>query len=616
MDELELREAEEYLNSPEAKILGASPEARQLVRRSRNELEEIKRRQAEELEEAIRRAEEQERLHEAEAKRADAERVRAEAIIRGRRRERIFSATIFILGIITLIAVGTFALFLNAQAREHKKTAKRLRDRAKDDLAEANETNPIRNVTALRNLSAALILNSRDTEAATLARNLLLQGVWCPPAKSDVRYEEDALLAATFAPQRNNNKIFAAAGNGQLLRVVWKDRALKPVGSIFEKPEIDDQHLVQPGFASFSPDGQWLLVVPPIRISATNVEAAAQGPPQPRAGVASSEGSGQQTCKLQILRWMPQNDTYKSAEPDLDIQAFPRGLITSFTWSADSDQVVLIGRQSGGSDPECRFFQVKENNVQEVPDRSAKLTEMKIVAIAFSPDRGRIAAVSSKREVTLIPADFQAIPDALKPLPEGFQPYAIVFGPGDDELTLASWGSIRILNIGDGNPRVPMKGQRTFRDQFMRVAVGPDESGTRLVATSLYGRVHVAKSSRIEEPAEPVPFRGSMGVPQFSPDGQRLLILSGGLWNVYDTIRLIDVSALYRPQEAAPEQFQPQPAPRWLADIAGAASALDPGGDGSLLTLKTVRKRYPKSKAGNPYESVWKRFFPNDPGTP
>ena len=35
LDELELREAEEYLNSPAAKILGASPEARQLVKRSR-----------------------------------------------------------------------------------------------------------------------------------------------------------------------------------------------------------------------------------------------------------------------------------------------------------------------------------------------------------------------------------------------------------------------------------------------------------------------------------------------------------------------------------------------------------------------------------------------------
>ena len=60
LDELALREAEEYLNSPAAKILGASQEARQLVKRSRKQLEEAKRRQAEELEEARQRAREQE----------------------------------------------------------------------------------------------------------------------------------------------------------------------------------------------------------------------------------------------------------------------------------------------------------------------------------------------------------------------------------------------------------------------------------------------------------------------------------------------------------------------------------------------------------------------------
>jgi hypothetical protein len=94
-----------------------------------------------------------------------------------------------------------------------------------------------------------------------------------------------------------------------------------------------------------------------------------------------------------------------------------------------------------------------------------------------------------------------------------------------------------------------------------------------------------------------------------------LLILSGGTWNVYDSLRLIDVSPLYRPREAAPEKFEAKPAPPWLADIASAVSAVDASGDGSLTTLETVRKKYPESKAGNPYESVWKRFFPDEHGT-
>ena len=146
----------------------------------------------------------------------------------------------------------------------------------------------------------------------------------------------------------------------------------------------------------------------------------------------------------------------------------------------------------------------------------------------------------------------------------------------------------------------------------MRLVVGPGDFATRLVATSFYGRVHVAKGARRQEPAEPVLFRGSIGIPQFSLDGQRLLILSGGLWNVYDSMRLIDVSQVYRPQEAAPENFKAKPAPPWLADIASAVSAYDPSQDGSLTTLEDVRRKYPGSKAGDAYEAVWKRFFPDE----
>jgi len=185
-------------------------------------------------------------------------------------------------------------------------------------------------------------------------------------------------------------------------------------------------------------------------------------------------------------------------------------------------------------------------------------------------------------------------------------------GPSNDEITLTSWNSVRILNLLDG--KVTPLHPPTFRDQSMRLVVGPGNVAPRLFATSLYGRVHVARSADRDTPAEPAVFRGSIGIPQFSSDGQRILILSGGVFNVYDSLRLIDVSPLYRLQEGGSEKFEEKPAPPWLADIASAVSASDPRQDGSLTTLEDVRKKYPGSKAGNPYESVWKRFFQDDAG--
>jgi hypothetical protein len=647
LDESETRDAEAFLASTDAGVLGTSPEVVRLVKASRQHVdkenarkvrelqdahklaeseraraedaqllaakekqlaEEAKRRQAEELEELRRRAREEERLHKAESE-------RVKLLLEKRKRERIFSATVFLLGVVLLIAIG---LFINQKRKEYKadkerlqkliQTAQIFRDKAKADLRD--ETNPIQHVTALRNLSVALGLNRQDTEATRLARDLLLQHVWCPPAAPEMRYRQDALLAGTFAPGGSNDEVFAVAGNGQLLR--WKGSDPSPVRSLFEKPKTaNPQQVVQPGFASFSPDGQWLLIIPPTLVSAAIAEAAAQGAPQQRAAPAQAS-TGHEPCKVQAWRWTAQNRTYEQRS-DLEIQRLP-GSWTNFTWSADSDCVALINWQSGAN-AECELFKVDANSVQEIPFRPTQLNGMKIVAIAFSPDRSRIAAVSSERKVMLIGRnDLQVIPNALNgkdwiQFPEGFQPNGVAFGPGDDELTLMSWRGIRILNTRNGNI---VLFPSTFRDQGMRMVVGPGDSGMRLVATSLNGRVHVAKGARWQEPAEPVVFRGSLGIPQFSSDGQRLLILSGGTWNAFDSMRLIDVSPVYRPQEAAPQNFEEKPAPPWLVEIAGAVSALDVGNDGSLNTLEAVRKKYPESKAGDAYESVWKRFFPGE----
>jgi len=623
LDEVELREAEEYLNSPAAKILGASPEARQLVKRSRKALDEVKKRQAEELEEAQRRAEEQEQL-----RRAETEKVTL------LRRQRNFGVIVVVLGVIVLIALAALGYFINEKRKSWKQTAaelekqrqtlvergQSLRKNAKAALANGTD-DPIKDVTALRNLALALNLNRQDIEAAKMARNLLLQQVWCPPAASEVRYRRDTLLAAAFAPGGSNNEIFAATGDGQLL--FWNGREMSPVRSLFEKPKPSESEVVQPGFASFSPNGQWLLIIAPTLASAASADAAPQGLPQQISGGGSSAGSGYDACKLQIWRWSLQKGTYESAGEDLEFQRLRGSRMITFAWSPESDRVVLINTRL--TEAECAFFEVKGNTFRQLLEQSKQLNNMKIVALAFAAYRTGIAAVSldpaarATRKVSLISADdLQLMPNAMGGqdsirLSEGFQPNGIAFGPGNDQLTLTSWSGIRILDLLNGNI-IPVP-PPTFRDQFMRIVVGPGDFARRLVGKSLYNRVEVAKGTRMKEPAEPVVFGGSIGIAQFSSDGQRMLILSGGMLNVFDRMRLIDVSPLYRTQRPAPERFEDKPVPPWLADIASAVSASDPSQDGSLMTLEDVRRKYPESKAGDAYEDVWKRFFPDDPDT-
>ena len=626
LDEVELREAEAYLNSPEAKILGATPEARLLVTRSRKEVEEAKRRQAEELEEARERAEEQEKLRKAESE-------RVELLLEKRKRERIFGVTVFLLGIIMLIALAALSSVSIRASRLSKQKAadletqrqalvdkgQGLRENAKSVLANGTD-NPLKDVTALRNLALALNCNPRDTEAARLASDLLLQHVWCPPAAPAVSYQKDALLAATFLPGGSNNEIFALGGDGQLL--FWNgERSLSPTQSLFEKPKpVNPQQIVQPGFASFSPDGRWLLIIPPTLASAADGESAVQG--APTQGVPPPPPIDRhELCKIQIWRWSMQNRTYEPTGEDLEIQRL-RGSRINFAWSNESDRLVIVNAR-GTNEAECAFFQVG-GTFLELVDRSRRLNDMKIVALAFATYHSGIAAVSVDSEAPALrnvklfsfSGDYlEVIPvsgkDSIR-LSEGFLPNGIAFGPGNDEITLTSWNSVRTLNLRDG--KVTPIPPPTFRDQFMRLVVGPGDFARRLVAKSLYSRVEVAKSTQMQEPAEPAVFRGSIGITQFSSDGQRMLILSGGIFNVFDSMRLIDVSPLYRTQEAAPEKFEEKPAPPWLADIASAVSASDPSQDGSLMTLEDVRRKYPDSKAGDPYELVWKRFFPDERG--
>ena len=144
---------------------------------------------------------------------------------------------------------------------------------------------------------------------------------------------------------------------------------------------------------------------------------------------------------------------------DLEIQRL-RGSRFNFAWSNESDRLVIVNAR-GTNEAECAFFQV-EGTFRELVDRSKRLNEMKIVALAFATYHSGIAAVSvdpeesALRKVTLFSFSrdyLQVIPvngkDSIR-LSEGFLPNGIAFGPGNDEITLTSWNSVRTLNIRDG----------------------------------------------------------------------------------------------------------------------------------------------------------------------
>ena len=161
--------------------------------------------------------------------------------------------------------------------------------------------------------------------------------------------------------------------------------------SLFEKPKpANPQQIVQPGFASFSPDGRWLLIIPPTLASAADGESAVQGAPAQGAPSAPA-GAGHELCKIQIWRWSMQNRTYDPTGEDLEIQRL-RGSRINFAWSNESDRLVIVNAR-GTNEAECAFFQV-EGTFRELVDRSKRLTDMKIVALAFATYHSGIAAVS------------------------------------------------------------------------------------------------------------------------------------------------------------------------------------------------------------------------------
>ena len=495
LDEACLREAEKFLATPGADLLGVSRAARELVRRSRKQIEDIKKEQAEELAEAHRHAEEQRRR---------------------RILERKFWVAVFALGTIAVLAVGyvVYDRWKEADiARKHRGTeAKEHRKKAAEDLAAAEKApaeNPIASVTALRHLALALRLNPKDTTVARLTATLLLQRVWCPPLGKEIRYGKDALLAATFSPEGNGDEVFAIAGNGELLH--YKGGAeSEPPQALFTKPEpAGGDKIVQPGLASFSPDGQWLLVLLPAVAPAGSAPPDGPGSEQNLRSIPRDEQG--QRRELGAWRWSSQNRKFESTGAPLSIEWLSAARAT-FVWSNRSDKVVLTHSIQDAT--RSVFLELGGREVRERKEWSDRLNQPPQVSVlAFNSDDTRIASISADWRVMLLDAaTLSIIPSAIAgedefQLPKGFQPNSVIFGPKEDELTLMSWRGARVLNL---QTRKLVAVPATFRDQSIRRVVGRGNARDRLVATSLYGRALVARGDGSSRGAHRLPRRNGL----------------------------------------------------------------------------------------------------------
>ncbi|HEY4272176.1 MAG TPA: hypothetical protein VGM65_09240 [Candidatus Udaeobacter sp.] len=598
LDELDVREAEEYLNSPAAKILGASPDARQLVRRSRNELEETKRRRAEELEEARQRAEEQERLRKAESE-------RVKLLLEKRKRDRIFGVIVFVLGMIILMVGGALYHLQKERVRELERSGKAYREKAEA----VGRNSPTKDVTALRNLAIALRYNPNDTIAAPRAAKLLMEKVWCPPLSLDLTYEKDAILAATFSND-TEDEVFALSGDGNLLRSREGNSQLETIQQLFGESRATT--------AVFSSDARWLFVLLPTVVSSQNAYGSADEQAQ---STAPPPPAGREKVKVRVWRWSTEARRYTAGpERDLSLMSSSR---TTLTWNERAQDLLLINARSD-QPPESHLFHVTSEGVAELTDTSAELSRRKVVAAGVSPDGERLAIGSSNGVVALLSAvDYQPVSEGVEGkdlfhAPNGFPIIAVNFGPGEHELALSSWTGLRTLNMASGE-RIAFESP-TFRDQFIRRVLGPGNPSQRLIATALYGRVQIARaetapSANIGATAEPIVVRGSIAIPQFSRSGRRVLTLSGGTLNA-DTLRVSDVTMLNEPQPTSLPSLENTSPPTWLWELAAAVSALDASDDGSLRMLENIRSKYKPRKAAGSYESVWKRFFPDERGTP
>ena len=147
----------------------------------------------------------------------------------------------------------------------------------------------------------------------------------------------------------------------------------------------------------------------------------------------------------------------------------------------------------------------------------------------------------------------------------------------------------------------------------MRLVFTPQQAGKRLAAKTYNGRVEIKEASALDGAgAEPICAKGVVGCSRFSPDGKKILILSGPYWMAFDTVQVWDTDLQNPMLEAKQMPFDGGLAPLWLADLAEVESAPEvrsSDDDEAPQTIEDIRKKYSAEQGGGTYEVIWRRFF-------
>ena len=506
---------------------------------------------------------------------------------------------------------------LNEQARR----SVRRYERAAKLLNEEEKTEPRARALALGELGSALVFNRANTKAAELACSLLLSPrLWALPLTPPLRNRPSSsatIVCANFAPDSTKgDKIVAVANDGYLL--TWEvGKTLEPERySLLAKEQLEAVGSARGGKfgsgSSFSPDGRNLCLIS----AGTASPDPAQGTPA-TGDAASPSSSSAPLVNVTLYSW--DGTHYVPKGPVMKLAPNP---YRNFTWTADSRIVVITYTVRERNEQSGKAFIVDESRQtwREAPADFLGLDSKAVSAVSFDTESKMAATASLQGEIhwwmrdKTDPSLWTLTSDA--PVELGSKPYYLTFAPGDRNLVASPMQKMPLFVRGgksvEGGGNLPYE-----QDLWMRYTYGPVQKGGGLTAIVATGRVYLTPADageKVDRLSEPIPSPGIGSALQFSPDGHRLLVLSGLTTASMDTIQVWDI---HRLKKIAPESTTAKlrevkvdkPAPPWLADLAyvvgGRGRDVSEFDDNQFPSFKSVTRPGDKDI----YQAVWDRFF-------